>query len=156
MTFSPASYRLVLDVKDNHTGVTTFKEFIVDISSPLSEGWVLLEDHGGVQDLSMVNTLKMVSNDIYSTANGVPLPAGSSRVGVWNIVGSSQEVFVYGGQDGVWLSYINFQRQYGYGDWYFSPPKVKRPQNVYYNRLGVFGFIINNGKLHSLNLNTGP
>lgn len=157
ITFPPATYRLILDVKDNSTGVTSFREFVLDITSPMSEGWVLLEDNGGVQDLSMVTPLKRVLRNIYATTNGEPLPAGSSRVGVWNVVGASQEVFVYGGQNGVWLSYINFQRQYYYRDWFFSAPKTMRPQMMFYNRFGVAGFIVNNGKVHTLGLiDNGP
>lgn len=157
VNFSPAYYRLVLDVKDNSTGVVSFREFTVDVSSSLSEGWVLLEDQGAARDLAMVTPAKQVLRNIYSTSNNEKLPAGSSNVRIANTVGASQEIFVYGGTNAVWLSYINFQRQYYFNDWFFAAPETQRVQSIFYNRMGVAGFIVNDGKLHALGLlDQGP
>lgn len=157
VTFTPAVYKMVLDVKDKSTGVTTFREFIVDISTSLSEGWVLLEDVNGARDLAMVTPMEEVLRNIYATANGESLPAGCRYIRVQNVVNSSQEIYVYGGTDGVTLSYFNFQRLMFYKDWFFGVPNVLSAEAVYYNKYGVAAFLVNNGKVHTLGLfDQGP
>ncbi|WP_333862077.1 PKD-like family lipoprotein [Chitinophaga sp.] len=150
VTFNPGVYKLVFDAKDKISGIVSFKEFIVDISSDLSEGWLLLEDLGGVQDLSLVTGLKDIYRDIYLKGNGERLPSGSQQVRIINTFSNPQEIVVFGNNNGLRMSYINFQRQFNYADLFFTAPAEIAPEEVYANKLGVSGFIVNKGKLHSV------
>ncbi|MGX5817656.1 PKD-like family lipoprotein [Chitinophaga lutea] len=153
----PGVYKVLLTATDNNTGVAYFKEFSLDYTGLLSEGWLLLEEKGSLRDLHMINPLGEIIRSVYASANnGEALPQGTHQVRVLNTI-DEQHVAVLAEHDIEYLSFITFQRQYGTNSLFFEMPGTLRPKSIFYTKLGVNGFLINDKKLQFLSLfESGP
>ncbi|SHM03674.1 PKD-like family protein [Chitinophaga jiangningensis] len=147
---NPGDYTLLFAATEKKTGISTFKKFFMRVSSIYSEGWIVLDGEGGDQQLSLIRPDGSVMRNVYQTANGEKLPANSFRVRVLNVYIGDQDIFLISKDGGVSMDYISFKKQLNYPNWFFKAPDTIAPANIFYNKLGVAGFVINNGKVHYL------
>lgn len=153
---NPGKYTLLYTVRDNNTGVDFFKEYYMEVNSIYNEGWIVMEDHGDLQDLSMITPSGNVLHNIYAIANnGAHLPEKSFSIKVLNTYLSDQDIYIIGKNGGVMVDYVSFKMQSNYANWFFAPPDVIKPMSVFYNKLGVAGFLVNNNELYALPFSSG-
>lgn len=147
----PGKYTLLFTVTDKATEVSYFKTFYMEVSSTLSEGWLVLENRAGnQQDVAIINPNGNVLHSLYSTANaGESLPAGSNKIRVLNNYLSEQKVFILSDKDGVEVDYTSFRKFEFFKSWFFATVDPVRIDNYFYNKLGTAGFFVNNGDLYS-------
>jgi|GEM_PF-6369528 len=154
---NPGDYYLLFAATGKKTGITTFKKFFMRVSSIYSEGWIVLDGEGSDQQLSLIRPDGSIMRNVYQTANGENLPANGFRVRVLNTYLGDQDVFLLTKNGGVSMDYISFRKQLNYQNWFFQAPETIAPSNIFYNKLGVAGFLINNGKVHYIPFSyTGP
>ncbi|MBV7533808.1 PKD-like family lipoprotein [Chitinophaga sp. sic0106] len=152
---NPGDYVLLFTATEKKTGISTFKKFFMRVSGIYSEGWIVLEGEGDDQELSLIRPDASVMRNIYQTANGEKLPANGFRVRVLNVYTGIQDIFLICKDGGVSMDYVSFKKQLDYRNWFFSTPDTIAPNNIFYNKLGVAGFLINNGKVHYLPFGSG-
>lgn len=154
----PGKYTILFMVKDTETGVSFFKEYKMEVSTKLGEGWLALEDTpSGKQEISMINVAEEVMHNLYENANsGKTLPDNSYEIKVLNTAYGVQNVFILGKSNAVEVDYISLKKFDEFKTWFYTPPTTINIQNYFYSSLGASGFIINNEELYSLSfLNAG-
>jgi len=130
----PGLYKLVNKVKDNQTGVSFYKYFILRVlPAPWGgEGWLVLQDqqslHNG-NDLSIIISRDAVSHgdvyhNLYFQANGRKLPTGTNYMSVINYshnTGLQKVMFGYPG-GGVEVKAIDFSDSSYAQNWFLNAP----------------------------------
>ncbi|MGN6416489.1 MAG: PKD-like family lipoprotein [Pseudobacter sp.] len=146
---NPGNYMLLFTVTDTETGVSAFKEFIVQVNSILSEGWLVLEDRpSGRPDVAVIATAGGIYHDLYTGANGEALPADAYSIRVLNTYKNTQNVFILAEHGGVEVDYAGFKKFGEASSWFLAPPAVIRPEAYFYTKLGVAAFLVNDGYTH--------
>lgn len=148
----PETYTLLYTVTDNSTGVSYFKKYLLQVSSTLSEGWLLIsEEASGARDIDLLHPNGSTINNLLSTANpGESIPSGLHTVRVLTtFFGSSQNIFILGETAGMRLKYTDFTKVNVATDWFVEKNINMKPQEYSYDRLGSNAFYIDNGKIYS-------
>lgn len=148
----PGKYTILFMVKDTETGVSFFKEYKMEVTTRLGEGWLALEDMpNGKQEISMINIAGEVMHNLYGNANiGQVLPDNCHTIKVLNTAYGLQNVFILGETNAVEVDYISLKKFEEFKAWFYTPPTTINIQNYFYGALGASGFIINNDELYSL------
>lgn len=149
---SPISdaYTLILKVTDSITGVSSYHHFALNVSSKLSEGWMLLEAGRNNGDISIVTPNDTVYRHIFSAANpAIALPAEAFRLVSVNSFFSGQRNYVLFADGGYELAKNTFQAQGAYRDWFYSLPAVLRPESITWPGYSNTICLINDGSVYT-------
>lgn len=154
ITDAPGRYVLNYFVTDNQTGIIYKKAFVVNISSALNEGWLVVEEKNGVCDMNMISSSGTVFRNIYSGANnGAKLPVGTQRVAVVQDRLNAQKIYVMSPSSAVQLYFANFVKLNNFADWFYQAPAVVKPQEYFING-GSDERLVNNGEVYAINTNS--
>ncbi|NML21752.1 hypothetical protein HHL16_12750 [Pseudoflavitalea sp. G-6-1-2] len=154
ITDAPSTYSLDLFVKDKKTNVSMYKRFVVEVTTPFNQGWLVLEESGGHNDVSMILPNNTVSRNIYSKANNNQfLTPGQGRIAVYSRR-ADQLIYVFTPHSGKMLSVANFTTTLPFSKWFFIPPSAEEPQEVFSN--STEEHLLNNGKAYGIYLITPP
>src|SRR5690606_41722590 len=100
----PDTYTLLYTVTDNNTGVSSFKKYLLQVGSKLSEGWLLINQNAsGESDVDLLHPEGYTIKNLLSTANPnlvIPKNLHSARV-LTTFFGGSQDIFLLGESDAV-------------------------------------------------------
>lgn len=153
----PGKYTILYQVKDPTTGVSFFKEYSMEVSTRLGEGWMALQDMpNGKQEISMINVGEEVLHNLYGNANkDQSLPSGCYAIKVLNTVYGVQNVFILAKENAVEVDFISLKKFDEFKTWFYTPPTNINIQNYAYGRLGGSAFIVNNNELYSLSFLNG-
>lgn len=149
VNLAPANYAVTFKATDTVTGISSYLFYTVAVTSSFSEGWLLLEQIGGVGDVAIITSSGKLLSKAYSQVNGVSLPADVKKVDVSSLL-SPKEVYLFSENEGIEVSPVSFARIKSFNNWFFYPPATQKPQvNTYlvegYANCGV---AINNGLVH--------
>ena len=153
ITDAPSTYDLDLFVKDKKNNVSFFRKFYVQVTTPFNQGWLVLEESAGHNDVSMILPDNSVSRNIYSKANDNQyLSAGPGRISVYKRR-ADQLIYLLTPHSGKQVSISNFKLTSTLKSWFFIPPAVEDPIDVF--ATSGEEHLLNNGKAHGINL-IGP
>ncbi|MCA5006242.1 PKD-like family lipoprotein [Sphingobacterium bovistauri] len=148
----PDSYTLLYTVTDQKTGVSTFKKYLLQVGSKLSEGWLLIsENASGESDIDLLHPDGYSIKNLLSTANPnltIPRKLHTARV-LTTMFGGSQDIFLLGESESVRVKYTDFTKINMGSDWFVEKPREIKPEEFNYNMLGANTFYIDNGKIYS-------
>ncbi|GGH56798.1 hypothetical protein HNQ91_000080 [Filimonas zeae] len=152
---APGRYTLDYFITDGKTGIAYRKSFVINITSVLNEGWIVVEEASGACDMAIILPSGQVYHTVYSGANnGIKLPAGTQRVAVVRDRVGAQKIYVMSPNQGEQLYYANFQKLNSFSSWFYATPAVVKPQE-YFIMGGSSERLLNNGQLYSFSTN-GP
>lgn len=148
----PDTYTLLYTVTDNNTGVSSFKKYLLQVGSKLSEGWLLINQNAaGESDVDLLHPEGYTIKNLLSTANPnlvIPKNLHSARV-LTTFFGGSQDIFLMGESDAVRVRYTDFTKINEGSDWFVELPNVRKPEEYVYDMVGSNAFYIDNGKIYS-------
>ncbi len=146
----PDKYTLLYTVTDTETGVSYFKKFFMEVSSKLSEGWLVINEKADKsRDIDLLNANGTIVRDIYRTANAEHLPEGAFSIKVLaTFFNSSQNIIILSEKDAVRVNYASFLKIQNAKDWFVSKPEPIRPENYLYNTFGSATFMVTNGSFY--------
>ena len=164
ITMPPGLYRLVIKVTDNKTGVSFYKFYSLNVdTSPFgNEGWVVLQENTGAGgcDISIITTRDgttagLVYPNVYSLANGHPLPAGTRKVNVMNYNSALriQKISFLHPNGAIQVRSTDYADSSISENWFFVNPPIN---NIQANGLvsnGAYEYLINNNQLHYRSVN---
>ena len=153
----PGLYSARLKITDKETGLFARKEFDITVDAENS-GLLILSDLDGNANLSLLNSSKIFSQNIYYAANGEY--AGTHPVGIADIDHSDTDLHMIvilcaDDKGGVVTEPTNFVKISDYSSLFYVMPSPIAPEaycavaTLYNTGMGItYDFIINNGKLH--------
>ncbi|MBO9635777.1 MAG: hypothetical protein J7578_21915, partial [Chitinophagaceae bacterium] len=131
MKEEPGMYDLDLFVKDKTTNVGFYKKFYVKVTSVFNQGWLVMDEKNGHNDISIIQPNNTVERAIYSKSNnGEYLPAGWGKVCVYNRR-TEQMIYFLSTNDGIQVNKANFVRSSRMKDWFFLDPGAIKPLDVF-------------------------
>lgn len=131
VTEEPKLYDLDLFVKDKSTNVGFYKKFYVKVISLFNQGWLVMHEKNGKNDISIIKSDNTIEHDIYSKSNNQEyLPAGWGKICVYTKK-TNQIIYFLTTNDGVQVSPGNFVRNARMKDWFFFDPGPIQPLDVY-------------------------
>ena len=148
----PDKYTLLYTVTDKNTGVSFFKKYYLEVSTTLSEGWLLVgENKEGKTDIDLLHPNGYTVKNLLSTANPrIKLPENIHTVRVLTtFFGGSQNIFILAKNDAIRVKYTDFTKVNSVKDWYIEKPSFYKPENYVYDQMGGNAFYIDNGKIFS-------
>lgn len=146
----PDKYTLLYTVTDTETGVSYFKKFFMEVSSKLSEGWLMINEKADKsRDIDLLNANGTVVRDIYRTANSENLPDGAYSIKILaTFFNSAQNIIILSEKDAVRVNYASFLKLQNAKDWFVSKPEQLHPENYAYNTFGSATFMVTNGSFY--------
>lgn len=147
----PADYNVLYTVTDKNTGVSVFKTYFLQVSSILSEGWLMVgENAQGQSDMHLLHPDGHVVSNILSSANpGLTIPKlHTSRV-LTTMFNGAQHIYVLGSDNGFSVNYNTFVKLNEAANWFVETPAVNRPMEVRYDYTGINQFYVDNGVFYS-------
>lgn len=133
ITDAPATYDLDLFIKDRKTNVSFYKKFFVSVMSAFNQGWLVLNETGGKNDVSMILPTNTVLHNVFSNANNQQfLSPGNGRITVFQRR-TTQMVYIFTPGSALQASVSNFSIETRFRDWFFIPPAETKPVQVFTN-----------------------
>ncbi|WP_127127750.1 PKD-like family lipoprotein [Pseudoflavitalea rhizosphaerae] len=154
ITDAPGSYVLDLFITDNNTNVSFYKKFSVNVMSAFNEGWLVLNEKDGHNDVSMILPSDTTIHNIFSKANNNQfLSAGKGSITVFQRR-TAQMVYLFTPGSGLQASVSNFTIESRFNDWFFIPPATEAPLAVFTN--GGEEHFLTSTRAYGVNLITPP
>lgn len=153
----PGLYNARLKITDKETGLFARKEFDITVDAENS-GLLILSDLNGNANLSLLNSSKIFSQNIYYAANGEY--AGTHPIGIADIDNAATDLHMIvilcaDGKGGVVTEPTSFVKISDYSSLFYVMPSPIAPEaycavaTLYNTGMGItYDFVINNGKLH--------
>ena len=143
----PGNYRISFRVKPLATGVSYRYQFNLTVMTELQRGFLALSEVDGKANVTFVNVMGNVYEDIFYNINGQH--AGTNPVAIrWTMEAPNDYIAIICDDErgGVYASGLSFTHMFDYADWFYEGLDVIKPQayHVYSNQ----SFIVNNNKLH--------
>ncbi|QEC43945.1 PKD-like family lipoprotein [Pseudobacter ginsenosidimutans] len=130
---APATYDLDLFITDKKTNVTLYKKFYVNVMSAFNQGWLVMNEKDGHNDISMILPTNDIIHNIFSKANNNQfLTPGNGSITVFQRK-TAQMVYLFTPGSGLQASVTNFSIESRFRDWFFIPPAEEAPLAVYTN-----------------------
>ena len=148
----PDTYTLLYTVTDKNTGVSTFKKYLLQVSSRLSEGWLMIsQSNDGKRDVGLLHPDGYAIPSLLSSANpDLMIPSNLHTVRVLTtFFGGSQDIFLLGENESVRVKYTDFTLVNKGSDWFVEKNLNSKPQEFKYDMVGSNAFYLNNGKIYS-------
>lgn len=154
-----SSYTMVFEVKDKRTGVYANKIMRANVGPDIVKGWFILKDENGMTDFDFIYPDGRVGENLLKSRAGVQVE-GEARYMCYIPSNYYQEVLlpdgtvnikrtkafiVMGSKDLKIFSGENLSLFKNYEDAFYELPEKREPQWC------ATGFILNAGKLHSIN-----
>ncbi len=157
------NYRLTLKVTDNKTGISSFVLYDITISNKYGMGWLLFEEKGNGNDLSIVLPDNTAEYNIYSMLNpsaplaGKPVSITASSFSVTDDLSTpNKRIYLQTENDAIELNNLTLTKKFDIGYLFFARPSIVKPTYIGwtayisgtapYQRMGV---AINNGQMHT-------
>lgn len=170
VTQPSGEYQLVLQVKNIHTGVCSWKKSRMIVASEFSRGWYVTKDNGGVTDLDWIKPDGTVVPNVLAMTNGEGVPGRPNRTtflgsrynfdvrnedGTTTLVTNQGVFFVMSQSDMRIYHQEDLRLIRTFDDAFVYEPEVAAPQNLYVSTF--FGaWLVNDGRVSSLSLFTSP
>lgn len=152
-------YKLRFCAKDKETGIFAFQEYTLSVTTDMSVGWWVLKEEAGKTELDVFTPDRKVGN-VLKLNNGNALegkPKNMAYVDNWLCFDEKENksvvvktVFVASEQDVAAVDFFNGSILKSFDHLFYTIPAVKRPQNIFQGRNGVF--LVNNDQVHVLML----
>lgn len=127
----PKVYDLDLFVTDKSNNVSFYKKFYVNVTSVYSQGWLVMEENNGRNDIAIIQPSNTIVHELYSKSNNNTfLPSGRGRIAVFSRR-TEQIIYFLTGNDGVQVSPGTFVRNSRLKDWFYLDPGPIKPIDVF-------------------------
>ena len=148
----PKVYDLDLFVTDKDNNVSFYKKFYVNVTSVYNQGWLVMEENNGHNDISIIKPDNVVERNLYSKSNnGAFLPAGEGMVRIFTRR-TEQIIYMFSHNNGIQVSPGNFVRNSTLKDWFFLDPGTLKPLEVFAQ--GTTEHFLTREKAYGNNLNS--
>lgn len=143
ISVKPGIYRLIYTVTVKSSGVSYFKFFALNVINRFSEGWLVLEDHAGKGDMSIILQTDTTFHHIFSDLNKDVDLSNPLQVAISNSYGDKR-IYIFTKNNGYELEYTEMIKVSDYTSWFWEVPAVFEPQ-LYKRISDGSSFIINHG-----------
>ncbi|MGN6416739.1 MAG: PKD-like family lipoprotein [Pseudobacter sp.] len=131
MTEEPRIYDLDLFITDKATNISTYRKFYVNVSSVFNQGWLVMEEFNGKNDIAIIRPNNSVERNIYSKSNeNELLPAGKGKICVFPRR-TEQIIYFLSSDNGVQVSPGNFGKTSSMLSWFFINPGPIKPLDIF-------------------------
>lgn len=152
ITEEPKVYDLDLFVTDNDNNVSFYKKFYVKVTSIYNQGWLVMEEENGHNDIAIIKPDNVVEHNLYSRSNGgAYLPSGDGMVRVFSRR-TEQVIYFLSENNGIQVSPGNFVRNSTLKDWFFLDPGPVKPLEIFTQ--GTEEHFLTREKAYGNNLNS--
>jgi hypothetical protein len=142
------SYRVISEVKDKKTGVSTYLFYQVNIVNEFNQGWLLLEDKSGTSQLSFILPDGRTIKGFAQLPIGKPVKLElAARAITEDLSPSGRRLYVIGETTGFELDYQTMLKKFDYKDLFYQLPAKIAMQ--YLNWPSSIGIAINDGIVYS-------
>lgn len=147
---SPANnYAMLFRVTDKNTGIFTQKRFGLSVVNSHSKGVVILSDVDGMADVSFINSLDKLTDNIYEAVNGQP--AGRGPLGIYlsgrNTVGKKM-ILISTEDSCIACNDLDFSYEMNYKDMFYFPSSPGHLENIIHDKWGYTEHAIVDGKVY--------
>lgn len=155
------SYRVTLTATDTVAGTSAFLSYNITVNNIYGQGWLVLEDKGGLGDLSFIFPNQTVEHGVYTKVNTTPLVKPRklelTSFGLTDDISTAgNRMYILAESGSQEYNYVTMVKKFDLSTVFFTPPSVMNPQRVTWIGEGnpgslyaTLGVAINNGLVHS-------